>query len=111
MYCVSGVLYTQSSFIFSNTFYHSQGMEVHGIAEWVLTRGRIAVEDGEVKAVSGHGQFVPNMPYSAEVYARVPARDAAKAWQKVGLISLLMYWYIALLTAGSGLWLFCTFTI
>lgn len=60
-----------------------EGMEVHGVAEWVLTRGRIVVEEGEVRAVSGLGEFVPTPPYAPTVYARTPARDAAKAWKKV----------------------------
>ncbi|KAF2361683.1 Hydantoinase/dihydropyrimidinase [Trinorchestia longiramus] len=60
-----------------------EGMEVHGVTEWVVSRGRVVVEDGIVRAVRGGGQFVPTAVYSPTVYARTPARDAAKAWKKV----------------------------
>ena len=68
-------------------------MEVHGIAEWVLSRGRVVVEDREVKAVSGSGEFVPTPIYSPTVYARIPARDAAKQWEKVSyfIFKLLVF--------------------
>ena len=47
-----------------------EGMEVHGIAEWVITGGRIVVEDGELKVAKGAGKYVPNMPFSPYVYDR-----------------------------------------
>lgn len=58
-------------------------MEVHGVADYVLTRGHVAVEEGEVRVVSGMGQFVSTPAYCPAVYARTPARDAARAWKKV----------------------------
>ena len=58
-------------------------MEVHGIAEWVVVRGRVAVEDGEVRAQAGLGQFVPTPPNCHHVYGRVHERDTALAPKKV----------------------------
>ena len=46
-------------------------MEVHGIADYVLTGGRVVVDDGELKVVQGGGQFVPNPPHSPYVYERI----------------------------------------
>lgn len=60
-----------------------EGMEVHGVADWVLSRGAVVVEEREVKAVSGSGEFIPTPAFSPVAYARTPARDAAKAWTKV----------------------------
>ncbi|XP_018019690.1 dihydropyrimidinase isoform X2 [Hyalella azteca] len=60
-----------------------EGMEVHGVAEWVVCGGRVVVEDGEVRVVQGSGRYIPTPVYSPTVYARTPARDAAKAWKKV----------------------------
>ena len=45
-----------------------EGMEVHGVAEWVLTGGRVVVEEGELKVTRGAGSFVPNLPFSPYVY-------------------------------------------
>ena len=41
-------------------------MEIHGIAEKVISRGVLAYEhDGDVFHVQqGHGKFVPRQPYS-----------------------------------------------
>ena len=46
-------------------------MEVHGIADYVITGGRVVVDDGELKVVQGGGQFVPNPPHSPYVYERI----------------------------------------
>jgi len=55
-----------------------EGMEVHGIAEVVLTGGRVVVEDGEVKVAKGVGKFVPTPPFSPYVYDKVKAAEAAQ---------------------------------
>ena len=52
---------TQQSAIDYNVF---EGIKVKGLPKYVLTRGEIAVDNGEVHARPGHGQFVgrePNM--------------------------------------------------
>ncbi|WP_068112102.1 dihydropyrimidinase [Tropicimonas marinistellae] len=46
---------TQQSAIDYNVF---EGKEVTGLPRYTLTRGRVAVVDGEVKPQEGHGEFV-----------------------------------------------------
>merc|ERR1712012_31664 len=53
--------------------------EVHGIAEWVLTGGRLVVEAEEVKVTRGAGKFIPNLPFSSYVYDRVKEEEEKKA--------------------------------
>ncbi|KAG0724451.1 Dihydropyrimidinase [Chionoecetes opilio] len=60
-----------------------EGMEVHGIADYVICRGRVVVEEGDVRAVSGMGKFVPTPSHSPTVYGRVTERDIANAPRKV----------------------------
>jgi len=60
-----------------------EGQEVHGIADWVITGGRIVVENGELKVTRGAGRFIPNLPYSPYVYDRVKEEEEKKAKQWV----------------------------
>ncbi|XP_045110518.1 dihydropyrimidinase-like isoform X4 [Portunus trituberculatus] len=60
-----------------------EGMEVHGVADYVICHGRVVVEEGNVRAVSGMGKFVPTPNYSPYVYGRVQERDIANAPKKV----------------------------
>ena len=55
-----------------------EGMTVHGIAEYVLTNGRVVVDEGQLKVVQGMGRFIPNPPYSRYVYDRVEAAEKAR---------------------------------
>ncbi|XP_076041163.1 collapsin Response Mediator Protein isoform X3 [Oratosquilla oratoria] len=79
----------QTRVISAKTHHHAvdfnifEGMEVHGIPEYVVCGGRVVVEQGEVKAVAGSGKFVPTPVYSPHVYARVKERDNASAPTKV----------------------------
>ncbi len=50
---------TQQSAIDYNVF---EGMKVKGLPRFTLTRGRVAVEEGKVKAQEGWGQFVRRDP-------------------------------------------------
>ena len=53
---------SQQSAIDYNVF---EGKEVTGLPRFTLTRGHVAVHDGEMRTREGHGQFVkraPNMP-------------------------------------------------
>ena len=52
-----------------------EGMEVHGVPEYVISQGRVVVEKGEVKVVRGSGRFIPRQPWSDFVYSRVFQRD------------------------------------
>jgi dihydropyrimidinase len=50
---------TQQSAIDYNVF---EGIEVTGLPRFTLTRGKLAVAEGEVRTEQGHGQFVPRQP-------------------------------------------------
>ncbi|KAK4303426.1 hypothetical protein Pmani_024554 [Petrolisthes manimaculis] len=60
-----------------------EGMEVHGIADYVICHGRVCVEEGNIRVVSGMGKFVPTLPFASHVYGRVDERDRANAPRKV----------------------------
>eukprot|EP00090_Calanus_glacialis_P016337 TRINITY_DN2559_c0_g1_i1.p1 TRINITY_DN2559_c0_g1~~TRINITY_DN2559_c0_g1_i1.p1 ORF type:complete len:572 (-),score=185.38 TRINITY_DN2559_c0_g1_i1:63-1751(-) len=62
-----------------------EGMEVHGLAEWVITGGRVVVEDGELKVAKGAGRFVPNLPFSPYVYDQVRAAEEKLAAKTVAV--------------------------
>jgi dihydropyrimidinase len=42
-----------------------EGFEVTGLPRFVLSRGKVQISDGEVKAEPGHGKFVPRAPKMA----------------------------------------------
>ncbi|OWU74635.1 dihydropyrimidinase [Marinibacterium profundimaris] len=64
---------TQQSIIDYNVF---EGMEVKGLPRFVLTRGKVAVMDGEMKAEAGHGDFVPRKPHQ-------PVNRALSTWKEL----------------------------
>jgi len=45
-----------------------EGMNVHGVPEYVVVGGRVCVDEGELKVVQGHGRFVPTPAYPPYVY-------------------------------------------
>ncbi|XP_044765122.1 dihydropyrimidinase isoform X1 [Coccinella septempunctata] len=45
-----------------------EGMECHGVPEYVIVNGRIIVDDGQLKAVEGHGRFIETPVYAPYVY-------------------------------------------
>lgn len=53
---------TQQSAIDYNVF---EGKAVKGLPRYTLTRGRVAVEDGEMRSKEGHGEFVARDPNGA----------------------------------------------
>ncbi|MGR3491244.1 MAG: dihydropyrimidinase [Shimia sp.] len=53
---------TQQSAIDYNVF---EGKEVTGLPRFTLTRGKVAVYDGEVRTEEGHGKFVKRAPNTA----------------------------------------------
>lgn len=55
-----------------------EGMTVQGRAEYVILRGRVVVDEGELKAVQGHGRFIPLSPYPAHVYEKIKSREMFK---------------------------------
>jgi dihydropyrimidinase len=52
----------QQSAIDYNVF---EGKQVKGLPRYVLTRGKIAVDDGTLKTEEGHGRYVPREPFPA----------------------------------------------
>ncbi|GAB6032317.1 hypothetical protein CHUAL_010955 [Chamberlinius hualienensis] len=60
-----------------------EGMTCHGIAEWVISNGRIVVEDGEVHVTQGAGRFIPTPPHSPYLYMRVAEREKVRVPKKV----------------------------
>ena len=62
-----------------------EGMEVHGVAEWVITGGRVVVEDGNVRVARGVGKYVPTPPFSAYVYDRVKQAEEELAKKHVAI--------------------------
>jgi len=53
---------TQQSAIDYNVF---EGQKVRGLPRFTLTRGQVAVHDGEVRTQEGHGRFVGREPRPA----------------------------------------------
>ncbi|XP_071452014.1 dihydropyrimidinase isoform X1 [Hetaerina americana] len=52
-----------------------EGLECHGVPEYVIVNGRICVDEGDLKAVHGFGRFVPTPVYAPFVYEMVKDRD------------------------------------
>ena len=53
---------TQQSAIDYNVF---EGKHVKGLPRFTLTRGKVAVHDGEIRTEEGHGEFVKRQPNTA----------------------------------------------
>ncbi|MFN3170072.1 MAG: dihydropyrimidinase [Hyphomicrobiales bacterium] len=64
---------TQQSAIDYNVF---EGKHVKGLPRYTLTRGMVAVDDGEVKTREGHGKFVEREPFQA-------VNTALSTWKEV----------------------------
>ncbi len=64
---------TQKSAIDYNVF---EGISVTGRPRMTLSRGRIAYEDGEVKAGTGDGQFIERPPHA-------PVHKALSTWKEL----------------------------
>lgn len=48
-----------------------QGLECHGVAEYVVVNGRVVVDECELKAVQGFGKFVSTPVNPSYLYDRV----------------------------------------
>jgi dihydropyrimidinase len=64
---------TQQSAIDYNVF---EGKQVKGLPRFTLTRGRVAVHDGEIRGQEGHGQFVARPPEQ-------PVTKALSTWKEL----------------------------
>ena len=62
---------TQQSAIDYNVF---EGHHVKGLPRFTLTRGKVAVRDGEIRTEEGHGKFVRREP-------NTPVNKALSAWK------------------------------
>ena len=54
-----------------------EGMEVHGVPEFVIVQGRVVVDEGHLRAMQGLGKFVALPPFSPHVFEKVRAREAS----------------------------------
>jgi dihydropyrimidinase len=63
----------QQSVIDYNVF---EGMEVTGLPRFVLSRGKVVVEEGTMKHEPGYGQFVPRAP-------RMAVNRAHSRWKEI----------------------------
>ncbi|XP_017876827.1 dihydropyrimidinase isoform X2 [Ceratina calcarata] len=52
-----------------------EGMEVHGVPEYVIVEGRVCVDECEVKAVHGFGKFVETPNNNDYVYNMIEDRE------------------------------------
>lgn len=50
-------------------------MTCHGVPLYVITNGRIVVEEGEVHVTQGVGRFIPTPPFSPYVFMKINERD------------------------------------
>ena len=64
---------TQQSAIDYNVF---EGQHVKGLPRFTLTRGQVAVHDGEIRTEEGHGQFVARE-------ANAPVNRALSTWKEL----------------------------
>ena len=63
----------QQSAIDYNVF---EGKEVKGLPRFTLTRGHVAIHDGEVRTQEGHGKFVKREP-------NTPTNKALSKWKEL----------------------------
>ena len=68
----------QQSAIDYNVF---EGRHVKGLPRYVLSRGKVVVDDGAVKTEEGHGQFVAREPFPAVCQGAVEMERADRAAQ------------------------------
>ena len=43
------------------------GMNVHGIADYVLTNGKVVVDNGEIKVVKATGRYIKNVSTTQKI--------------------------------------------
>ncbi|KAF8372586.1 dhp-2 [Pristionchus pacificus] len=70
----------QARIISKDTHHHAvdfnifEGMEVHGVADVTISRGKIVWEAGQLKTVTGSGRFIPLKPWSPTVFSTIAQR-------------------------------------
>jgi dihydropyrimidinase len=55
-----------------------EGMVCHGVPVYVLTGGRIVLDETGLHVQKGSGRFVPNRPFSDIVYSKIKQREKVK---------------------------------
>lgn len=45
-----------------------EGMEVHGVPEYVIVNGRVCVDEGQLRVVQGHGRFIETPVFPPFLY-------------------------------------------
>jgi len=59
-----------------------EGMTCQGGPEYVIVNGRVAVDEGQVKAVAGYGSFIPTPVFAPFVYDAVKAHEEGRQWTR-----------------------------
>uniref|UniRef100_A0A1B6IG16 dihydropyrimidinase n=1 Tax=Homalodisca liturata TaxID=320908 RepID=A0A1B6IG16_9HEMI len=54
-----------------------EGMECHGVPEYVIVNGRVCVDEGDLKVVQGFGRFVPCPSYPPLIYPDEAPKEEA----------------------------------
>lgn len=52
-----------------------EGQQMSGAPQYVIVNGRVCVDDYELRAVEGHGKFLPTGPWSPAAYEPIKARE------------------------------------
>ncbi|KAF8784543.1 dihydropyrimidinase-like isoform X2 [Argiope bruennichi] len=52
-----------------------EGMEVRGVPVYVISRGKLVVEEGQLHVSTGSGRFIPMQPFSPYVFACVQQKE------------------------------------
>ncbi|XP_023223890.1 dihydropyrimidinase-like [Centruroides sculpturatus] len=60
-----------------------EGMTCHGVPIYVISRGRVVVDNGKLNVNPGTGRFIPTPSYSPYVYTRVQQREKFRQPKKV----------------------------
>ncbi|KAJ8929637.1 hypothetical protein NQ314_017654 [Rhamnusium bicolor] len=60
-----------------------EGMQCHGVPEYVIVNGRVCVDEGQLRVVEGHGRFIETSVFAPYVYD--PEKVAALKPEKNGL--------------------------
>ncbi|XP_066589606.1 dihydropyrimidinase isoform X4 [Prorops nasuta] len=52
-----------------------EGMEIHGVPEYVIVNGRVCVDEREVKVVHGYGKYIQSPTFCSFVYDIINERE------------------------------------
>ena len=69
-------------------------MTCRGGPEYVIAMGRVAVDEGQVKAVQGYGSFIPTPAFAPYVYEAVAEREKVNLLTCQPLYNILMFFFL-----------------